>query len=207
MRILNIMKKLKDTKTLVTAALLTAFTCIATMVIQIPTPSLGYIHPGDTLVILCGIILGPVLGSLSAGLGSMLADILSGYLIYAIPTLIIKGLTAFIACIVFQNLRKKLVKNDYAAFIIAGFIGEANVVFGYFITSIVKAMVMAGNFNRETLFVGFTDALISIPPNIMQGIVGIVLAFALFPLLMKVPDIRNWINADRQIQKTAPIED
>ena len=69
---------MKNTKKMVTAALLAAFTCIATMIIKIPTPTFGYIHLGDGLVLLCGIILGPGIGALAAGIGSMFADIFSG---------------------------------------------------------------------------------------------------------------------------------
>ena len=49
-----IMNKLKNPKTLVIAALMAALTCMATMIIQLPTPTFGYIHLGDTFVILCG---------------------------------------------------------------------------------------------------------------------------------------------------------
>ena len=42
-------------------ALFAALACVATMSIRIPTPGTGgYIHPGDAIVILAGIILGPV---------------------------------------------------------------------------------------------------------------------------------------------------
>ena len=88
---------MKNTKKMVTAALLAAFTCIATMIIKIPTPTFGYIHLGDGLVLLCGIILGPGIGALAAGIGSMFADIFSGYMTWAPATLIIKALTACIA--------------------------------------------------------------------------------------------------------------
>ena len=50
---------MKSTKKLVIGALMAALTCIATMIIKIPTPTLGYIHLGDGLVLLCGIVLGP----------------------------------------------------------------------------------------------------------------------------------------------------
>ena len=67
-------------KKLVTAALFTAFTCVATMSIRIPTPGTGgYIHPGDALVILSGVILGPGWGFLAAAVGSAMADLLGGY--------------------------------------------------------------------------------------------------------------------------------
>ena len=69
-----------NTQKLVLTALFAALTCVATMIIRIPTPGTGgYIHPGDALVILSGIILGPLYGFLAAGLGSCLSDFLGGY--------------------------------------------------------------------------------------------------------------------------------
>ena len=56
-------------KKLVTAALFAALACVATMSIRIPTPGTnGYIHPGDALVILAGVFLGPAWGLLAAGM-------------------------------------------------------------------------------------------------------------------------------------------
>ena len=60
----------QNIKKLVTAALLAAMTCVATMIIKIPTPTFGYIHPGDGFVLLCGVVLGPLPGALAAGIGS-----------------------------------------------------------------------------------------------------------------------------------------
>ena len=68
------------TKKLVIAALMTAFTCIATMVIKISTPTFGYIHLGDGMVLLSGIVLGPAAGALAAGAGSMLSVLGAGYI-------------------------------------------------------------------------------------------------------------------------------
>ena len=57
-----------DLRKIVMAALFAAFACVATMSIRIPTPGTGgYIHPGDAVVILAGVILGPVWGFLAAG--------------------------------------------------------------------------------------------------------------------------------------------
>ena len=84
----------KKTKKMILTALMAAFTCIATMIIKIPTPTLGYIHLGDGLVLLCGFMLGPAPGALAAGTGSMFADIFSGYLSFAPATCIIKALAA-----------------------------------------------------------------------------------------------------------------
>lgn len=50
-------------KKLVMAALFAALACVATMSIKIPTPGTsGYIHPGDAIVILAGVVLGPAWG-------------------------------------------------------------------------------------------------------------------------------------------------
>jgi uncharacterized membrane protein len=76
------MKKLK-TKQLAIAGLMAALTMIGTMIIQIPTPTKGYLHLGDSLVYLSGILLGPLVGALAAGIGSTLADVFSGHGIYA----------------------------------------------------------------------------------------------------------------------------
>lgn len=183
------MSSLKNTKTLVTTALLAALTCIATMVIQIPTPTLGYIHLGDCFVIISGVLLGPVYGPLSAGIGSMFADIFTGYTIYAIPTFIIKGFSAWIAAFLFRKLCQNRTKY-FAPLLISGLFCEINVVFGYFINKIVKVMFVAGNYNTETLATGFASALTGILPNTIQGTVGLILSLCLFPILIKVPDIR-----------------
>ena len=69
-------------KKIVMAALFAALACVATMSIRIPTPGTnGYIHPGDAIVILSGVVLGPVWGLLAAGIGSAMADLLGGYCI------------------------------------------------------------------------------------------------------------------------------
>lgn len=52
---------------LVMAALLAAITCVVTMVIKIPiTATGGYINLGDCIVLLSGILLGPLYGGLAA---------------------------------------------------------------------------------------------------------------------------------------------
>ena len=59
-----------QTQKLVTAALLAALTCIATMIIKIPSPMKGYLNLGDCVVLLAGWLLSPMYGFLAAGIGS-----------------------------------------------------------------------------------------------------------------------------------------
>ena len=64
-------------KKIIMTALFAALACVATMSIRIPTPGTGgYIHPGDAIVILAGIILGPVYGMLAGGIGSALSELI-----------------------------------------------------------------------------------------------------------------------------------
>lgn len=183
-------------KKLVTSALLAAMTCVATMIIKIPTPTFGYIHPGDSFVLLCGVILGPLNGALAAGIGSMLSDIFSGYAAWAIPTLVIKAATACIAGFLFNRLKNmfKSPKGKLAAIILGGLAGEAIMIFGYFTYEAVLAALGSGIFNQAALAAGIVSSAAGIPFNIIQGVTGILIATLLFPVLEKVPDIREWIN-------------
>ena len=99
---------------LVYTALFTALTTVATLVIQVPSPMSGYVNLGDAMVLLSAWILGPVYGTAAAGIGSMLADLLSGYAYYAPGTLIIKCLMAFVAAQVFLALQDKTKGKRFA---------------------------------------------------------------------------------------------
>ena len=188
----------KNIKKLVTSALLAAMTCIATMIIKIPTPTFGYIHLGDGLVLLCGVILGPIGGALSAGIGSMFADLFSGYVSYAPATLIIKALTGGIAGFLFHRLSHVIrsAKSRYGAIVIGGLIGEAIMVFGYFAYEAALAAFGSGGFHQAALAAGIASAAAGIPFNLVQGVVGIILSILLLPVFSKVPDIREWIATE-----------
>ena len=170
------MKK-ADSKTLVMAALLAALTCAATMSIRIPTPGTGgYIHPGDAIVIMCGVILGPVWGFLAAGIGSCLADLLGGYMIYVPITFLVKGLVALAAALLYRAIGKTA-RTRYAAVFLGGISDIILVAFGYFIC--------------EWPLYGFAAALASVPANIVQGIGGLVIAMILYPILFAIPDVKQ----------------
>ena len=89
---------------LVLSALMAALVYVATSIIQIPSPVNGYVNLGDCFVLLSGWLLGPWYGAAAAGIGSMLVDLLSGYGHYVPGTLIIKGLDALVAALIFRAL-------------------------------------------------------------------------------------------------------
>lgn len=167
---------------LVVAALMAAMACVATMVIKIPiTATGGYINLGDCIVLLSGIVLGPVYGGIAAGLGSALADIFSGYAVFAPATFIIKALMAVITGLIIKNISKNL-KNIIAKFMLAGTVSEIIMILGYFVF--------------EALIMGYGLAAASgILGNVIQGVAGIVIATVMLPVLGKL-NLSN-IRADR----------
>lgn len=158
------------TQKTVMTALLAALVCVATMIIKIPSPLLkGYLNLGDSIVLLSGWILPPVYGFLAAGIGSALADVLSGYAVYAPVTFVIKGLMALCAGYIYTKLLKKM-KEPFSR-IISGVISEVIMVLGYYIF--------------EGILYGFIASAINIPANSIQGIVGIVIGLVMVRIFEK----------------------
>ncbi len=186
-----------DTKKMLIAALMAAFTCIATMVIKIATPTFGYIHLGDGLVLLSGIVLGPAAGALAAGTGSMFADIFSGYAAWAPATFIIKALTAGAAGFLFYTLKHHAKSSlvHKAGIVISGFIGEIIMVLGYFLYETGLAAASSGGFTKAALAAGIVSSASGIPFNIVQGVTGIIISTLLLPVLLKIPVTRDYILA------------
>lgn len=166
--------KNKNVKRLVLAALFTALSCVATMVIQIPSPMSGYVNLGDCLVLLSAWVLGPFLGAAAGGIGSMLADIITGYAYYAPGTLIIKAVMALAAGLIFRAVagRNGRGSKALAARLIGGVVAEAIMVLGYF----AYAGVILGN---------GIGAAASIPGNLVQAAFGLVAAVVLVQVLEK----------------------
>ena len=155
----------KKIRKLVLAALLAALVCVATMVVQIPSPMQGYVNLGDCFVLLSGWLLGPWYGFAASGIGSMLADLFLGYAHYAPGTLVIKGLVALLAALLYEKLGR-----SPAARIASGVVGEIVMVLGYF----GYASMLLGK--------GLVAAA-SIPGNIFQGAVGLVVGVVLVTVL------------------------
>ena len=164
----NVTQK-NTTQRIVMAALLAALTCVATMIIKIPSPLKGYLNLGDCVVLLAGWMLPPTYGFLAAGLGSALADTFSGYVTYVPATFVIKGLMALIAFYGFKLLHSKL--GNISSRIISGIVAEVVMVAGYFIF--------------EGFLYGFGPSLVNIPANVIQGIAGLIIGTILVKVFEK----------------------
>ncbi len=160
-------------KKLVLTALFAALTYIATIVVQIPTPTKGYMNLGDCMVLLSAWFLGPLYGVLAGAIGSGLADVLTGYATYAPATVVIKGLMVIIALIgLNKNSDSLQPKKRFGLRVFDGVLAELFMAFGYF----CYEAVIQGN---------GLSAAVGIPSNLIQGGVGLASALIIYSLLYK----------------------
>ena len=161
-------------RNLTLAAMFAALCCVATMVIQVPSPMNGYVNLGDCFVLLSGFLLGPFWGTAAAGIGSMMADILLSYAHYAPGTLVIKGAMALAACLIYTAGKKSTISA-----VLGGIVAEVIMVAGYF--------GYAGLLLGKGL-----GAAASIPGNIVQGVFGLVAGVVLLKVAEKcVPALKK----------------
>ncbi len=155
------------TQKIVLSSLLASLVCVATMLIKIPSPLKGYVNLGDCVVLLSGWVLSPLYAFLSAGVGSALADIFSGYVIYAPVTFLIKGVMALACCCGARVIKKKSLTSR----LVSGILAEIVMVGGYYIF--------------EGFLYGFIASAVNIPANAVQGVVGIALGIMLIKVFEK----------------------
>lgn len=192
------MRREEKTDNLVLTALMTCLVCLATYALKIPNPfTQGYVHIGDTFIFMSVLVLGKKNGAIASSVGAALADIFGGYAIFAIGTFIAKGLMAFIMGLLIEKGYDRYHENlsspdhhqvrilsltpfELIAMILGGFTEVIVYVF-------VNALVY-GN-----LAVGF----VSIPGNIGQFAVSMVIAVVLTHALLKTPAKRYFVYAEQ----------
>lgn len=144
-------------------ALFMALTCIFTMVVQIPIP-LGYAHLGNSVILFAVFYFDSKDGILAGSIGSALADMMTGFNQWILPTLIIKAALAVTAAgIGKKNEKWKLYS---ARTIIAVALSMTVMVIGYTISGAL-------------LYGGIAAGLASTPGLIVEGVVNII-AFYVF---------------------------
>lgn len=116
---------------------------------------------------LAAAIFGIKSGVIAGAIGSMLADILSGYLVFAPVTFIVKALTALVFGL-FTYKNGKLVGKKS---ILGSFLGSLTMVLGYFI--------------YEAFVVGVKAAFLSSIMNMVQGAFAIIVFIILGKLFWK----------------------
>ncbi len=151
-------------KKLAIASVMAAMICVLTIFPHIPLGS-GYIHLGDGLILLAVMLLGP-LGIPAAAVGSMLADLLV-YPVYAPVTLVVKGLMAAVAWLIYR-------KNDRKRTVLAFIAAEAVMVLGYFVYEWIAVPEFA---------------LADIPGNLIQAVAGVCVGLVLTTLVPRLESL------------------
>ena len=141
-------------KKLTLAGVMAALVFVMTYVPKVPVPVTGgYVHLGDGAIFLSVLLLGP-LGIPAAAVGSCLSDVLGGYLVYALPTMLIKAAVALIA---WKIWKEKSWLRAVVAFVLA------------------EAAMVAGYFAFESVMYGAAAAWAAVGANCIQGVAGVVL--------------------------------
>lgn len=146
---------------------LAALSCAATLVLAVPTPTGGYVNPGDAVVLLGAYVLGGGYGAAAGALGPALADVLGGYGFYAPATLVIKGAMALAAGKLYRRARRHI-----WAVAACGAAAEIIMVAGYWL--------------YDALLLGSAAAgAAGVPGNLVQGAFGAAAAAVLAAAVRK----------------------
>ena len=164
------MKTNIKTSDIVLSALMMCLIMVAIFILRIPVPfTQGYVNLSDGIIFLAVMILGYKYGALSAGLGSMMGDIIGGFAMWAPWTFVIKGIMALIFGLLLEKTRAA---DKPALKVLAMIAGGIFMVFGYFIA-------------EGVMYGSWAVAALGIPWNFGQFAVGIVLALLLETALGK----------------------
>ena len=145
-------------------ALSIALVCVSTMAIQIPIP-LGYMHLGNTCILLTAALFGPTTGLLAGGIGSALADLLTGYTQWVLPTLLIKSIMGFAIGYLAWGKEKKLHMASVRT-LLASIAGVAVMIAGY---------TIAGAVMNGSIYTG----LLQVPGLTLEGIIGMAIFYVI----------------------------
>lgn len=162
--------KVKD---IVIIALFASMTFVTTAFVKVPI-AYGYIHAGDIFIFTSCFFLKPKYAAVSAGVGSMFADLTAGalYVIYMPVTLVVKAGMAFIAGMI---------------------MGRKTTLVRMLISFIPSALFMlAGYFVFEGFYYGWAAAVANIPLSLIQPAVGIAVAIPLILIFKRTPAINKY---------------
>lgn len=182
------MKKKNATFYLVMLALFSALVCVLTIFVQIPMGA-GYVNFGDALIFIAASVMGPLGGMIAGALGSSLADVFSGYVLYAPFTAVIKGAEGLVCGLLYQKafagfrpLLRRLLST-----LLSGLI----VVFGYFLT--------------DWMLYGFATSLYNFISGPIQVCVSLVVAMIVLP---SIPGIfHKSVNRENDSSESEKQED
>ena len=170
---MNSVSSVKSTSfKIASAAILTAVTVVMTIAVRIPVaPTRGYINLGDLAIYFTALSFGPITAFIAGGLGTAIADILSGFSQWAPFSFIIHGLQGLAVGLILKILLRR--ENKFSV------IASGIIVFA------VGTVIMAGA----------GAAVVEIPGNIVQNLAGIIGGYLLYSAVKKAyPPFVNFRN-------------
>lgn len=149
----------------VLAAILLAITIVFGRFFLLPIPwTHGNINLSDASIFVAGALLGPLPGGLIGGLGTAFLDLISGYTQYAPFSFVAHGLEGLLAGWLYQRFGKRYL--------------------GQWFSLVIGALIMVvGYLFADTLLYNWTAGILGIGTNLLQGLVGVVVAQLLIPKL------------------------
>ncbi len=154
------MQRSTNVREITVMALTSALVFVLTRSVQIATPAQGYIHLGDAGIVFAALTFGPTVAAVAGGLGTALADLTSGYVQWAVFSLLVHGFQGWAVA--------KLARADASPARTAAAMG------------ISALIVVVGYFIAGTILVGVGGAVSEVVPNLIQGISGGLIGLPLY---------------------------
>lgn len=184
------MKKKITTSEITLIGLMAAMVYVASRFLQIPIPTaIGEtrLHMGNVMCLLGGLLLGPVYGGLSAGIGSAFFDLTSPAYITSAPfTFAFKFFMAWSCGILYKKWHDH--KNTVLCSAVAGTVGALSYVILYLIKSFISSyFLLQMPFEAVILAVG-QKGFFSVINGIIAVIAAVPLSIAIRPAISKMLD-------------------
>lgn len=152
------------TREICKTAMMATLVFLGTFCFKIPSPN-GYTHLGDCMIFIAVFILGGKKGALAGGIGAALADALGGYMLWVLPTFMIKAVMALIMFYVYEK-------------------GFNKFRFGWFIGAVVGGVFQIIAYTLIKIpFFDIYYAITRLPGLIIQTVLGIVIASVIVTVL------------------------
>lgn len=162
-----------STKDLVETALLTTLVFVATAFINIRLPILssgGLVHLGNVILFAAAILFGKKKVAIAGAVGMAIFDLSSGWALWAPFTLVVRGIMGYIVGTIAYSNNKN--GDNFLINILAVFVSGIWMIIGYYITEVI-------------LYGNLLAPVASIPGNITQLVVGLVLGLPLAKILKR----------------------
>jgi len=165
---------------LIITAMLVALVFVSTVFLNIKLPILskgGLVHLGTGMLFIASIMFGPKKGALAGAIGMGLFDMVGGWLVWAPITIVARGLQGYIVGkIAWSNNRKG---NSIAFNLIAMIVS-------------IPVMIAVYYVGEGFLYGNWIAPLASIPGDLTQNILGMIVAIPVCLVLKKVPFFKQY---------------